>query len=693
MFLEILNPLLEPGNDESLSDLERQPDEIIGGSHFYRITFRMDMMEFIKRLGQEEFPGAVATGRAELFIDKESLMPHRLIVECEGCLSMVFDQDGDLLTDFTLSRFNQPVHIPSPEDEHAFVPEVEPDDHGNEASTASSILLDQEVEGIIDPQTDVDFFSFDAGVDQAYAIMVILETLVDSELNLYDVNGSSQLAYNDDYGVSLGSQIIWATPATGIYYVAVQGYGRNERGSYKIALTTWSGLIPTPEPERTPMPTPTAASYPTPTHPPLPTATSTPATQPTPTATPVRGSGDGQFDGPLGIAVDGSGNVYVTDNNNNRVQVFSASGTFLRKWGSEGGGDGQFDGPWGIAVDGSGNVYVADSGNRRIQKFNASGEFLLNWGSQGSGDGQFQFAVGIALDASGNVYVADNGNYRIQKFSASGEFLLNWGSEGSADGQFRNPHGIAIDGSGNVYVTDWLNDRVQVFSASGVFLRKWGSRGSGDGQFGNPDGIAVDGFGNVYVVDHFPSGIQVFSASGVFLRKWGSHGSGEGQFQGPWGIAVDGSGNVYVADFGNHRIQVFSASGEFLRKWGAPMQAGTGAPTPIPAPAPTPTAARPAPTPTLSPTGDTEVVSITHRENPYVFQSDIFNFEVNKTYALTFAPPGEFHTFTVRDLGIDIFINAGEAVQVDVTPSEVGTFQLICVPHEGLGMVGEVNVR
>ena len=88
-----------------------------------------------------------------------------------------------------------------------------------------------------------------------------------------------------------------------------------------------------------------------------------------------------------------------------------------------------------------------------------------------------------------------------------------------------------------------------------------------------------------------------------------------------------------------------------------------------------------------------EVVNVTQHESPYSFEPDTFSFEVNKTYALTFTPPGEFHTFTVRDLGIDIFINAGEAVQVDVTPSKVGTFQLICVPHEGLGMVGEVIVQ
>jgi DNA-binding beta-propeller fold protein YncE len=89
---------------------------------------------------------------------------------------------------------------------------------------------------------------------------------------------------------------------------------------------------------------------------------------------------------------------------------------FLLQWGSQGSGEGQFDGPAGVAVDSSGNVYVTDFNNHRIQKFTADGEFLAQWGSQGSGEGQLFFPRGVAVDTSGNVYVADPGNSRIQKF-------------------------------------------------------------------------------------------------------------------------------------------------------------------------------------------------------------------------------------------------------------------------------------
>ena len=120
---------------------------------------------------------------------------------------------------------------------------------------------------------------------------------------------------------------------------------------------------------------------------------------------------------------------------------------------------------------------------------------------------------------------------------------------------------------------------------------------------------------------------------------------------------------------------------------------GSEEPTPTTAPPATPTATSTTTQPADGGNATGEVVNIIQHETPYSFEPATFAFEVNKTYALTFASVGEFHTFTVRDLGIDIFILPGEAVQVDVTPSKVGTFQLICVPHEGLGMVGEVIVQ
>ena len=129
-------------------------------------------------------------------------------------------------------------------------------------------------------------------------------------------------------------------------------------------------------------------------------------------------------------------------------------------------------------------------------------------------------------------------------------------------------------------------------------------------------------------------------------------------------------------------------------------------PTATPRPAPTDTSPptdTPPPTPIYRtffgdvPTaaagdGPGEVAQVIHKENPYRFEPDNFDWQVGKTITLEFAVPTEFHTFNVDGLGIEIFINAGESVQQDVTPSTAGTFKLYCVPHETLGMVGEVRV-
>jgi DNA-binding beta-propeller fold protein YncE len=274
------------------------------------------------------------------------------------------------------------------------------------------------------------------------------------------------------------------------------------------------------------------------------------------------GTGDGQFNGPAGMAVDAGGNVYVADYGNHRVQKFSPTGTYLAQWGTHGSGDGQFNGPEGLAVDAAGNVYVADFGNNRVEKFTSAGAYLAQWGTFGAGAGQFQSPLGVAVDAGGNVYVADNMNFRIQKFTDSGAFVAQWGTPGSGDGQFYNPTGVAVDAAGNVYVCDsgnsgLHNDRVQKFSPTGAYLTQWGTHGSGDGQFDTTWGLAVDAAGNVDVADFRNHRVQSFTDTGTYLTQWGTQGSGNGQFYFPYSVAADAAGNVYVAEVGNNRVQKF----------------------------------------------------------------------------------------------------------------------------------------
>jgi len=272
------------------------------------------------------------------------------------------------------------------------------------------------------------------------------------------------------------------------------------------------------------------------------------------------GSGNGQFSHPDGIAVDASGNVYVVDISNNRVEKFSSTGTYITQWGSPGTGNRQFNTPIGVAVDSLGNVYVTDANNERVQKFTSTGNYVTQWGHLGNQNGNFSGPRGVAVDSFGNVYVVDIDNNRVQKFTGTGNFITKWGSPGTGNSEFNAPIGVAVDSSGNVYVADYGNNRVQKFTSTGNFITKWGSPGTGNSEFSAPVGVAVDSSGNVYVTDANNNRVQKFTSTGNFITKWGSPGTGNSEFNAPFGVAVDASGNVYVTEFLNNRVELFGDS-------------------------------------------------------------------------------------------------------------------------------------
>ena len=129
------------------------------------------------------------------------------------------------------------------------------------------------------------------------------------------------------------------------------------------------------------------------------------------------GSGNGQFSGPLGIAIAPDGDLWVADKGNNRVEEFNEKDEYVSKFGSKGSEDGQFKEPKGIAIDAAGNVWVADTMNGRVQEFTPSGTFLTVFGDRGTGNAQFEETWGIALVAGGAVYVADVKNNRVQEWA------------------------------------------------------------------------------------------------------------------------------------------------------------------------------------------------------------------------------------------------------------------------------------
>ncbi|MBC7767118.1 peptidoglycan-binding protein [Arenimonas sp.] len=273
------------------------------------------------------------------------------------------------------------------------------------------------------------------------------------------------------------------------------------------------------------------------------------------------GAGNGQFNGPIGIAVDSVGSVYVADGTNNHIQKFTSDGTYITQWGSLGTSNGQFNNPTGIFVDSSDNVYVADQINYRIQKFTSDGTYIMKFGSQGSGNGQFIYPTSVVVDSLGNIYVNDQQNYRIQKFTSDGTYVSQWGSQGNGNGQFSQSFLIGIDPLDNIYVDDLANYRILKFTSDGTYITQWGSLGTGPGQFDHIDTVAVDNTGNVYAVNNNGDDrVQKFTSDGTYITQWGSHGSGDGQFNFPMGAAFDSSNNVYIVDQVNYRIQKFHFS-------------------------------------------------------------------------------------------------------------------------------------
>ena len=313
---------------------------------------------------------------------------------------------------------------------------------------------------------------------------------------------------------------------------------------------------------------------------------------------------------PDDVAVDGSGNLYIADTRNDRIRKVDAStgnistvaGSGTRGFGGDGGAatSATLNWPRGVAVDGSGNLYIADTRNGRIRKVDAStGNISTVAGTATiSGDGGAATAArlfgprGVALDGSGNLYIADTGNNRIRKVDATtgnistiaGSGATGFSGDGGAATAARlfGPRGVALDGSGNLYIADTFNNRIRKVDASTGDISTVAGSGapgfgiSGDGgaataaRLVRPAGVAVDGVGNLYIADGWNNSIRKVEASTGDISTVAGTGtsgfSGDGgaataaKLGRPAGVAVDGVGNLYIADAYNDRIRKVDAS-------------------------------------------------------------------------------------------------------------------------------------
>lgn len=270
---------------------------------------------------------------------------------------------------------------------------------------------------------------------------------------------------------------------------------------------------------------------------------------------------------PHSIAIDLSGNIYVSDKRN-IIQKFDPKGSLVNKWHIT--HEGETIRPPSIAVDSRGNIYTIIMEYNYIEKFDHYGRTIDKWGIRGNNDGDFVCPCDITVGEEDNIYIVDTGNNRIQKFDSSGNFISNWGQCGVDKGQFNYPRGIAVDSFGNVYVADTGNCLLQKFDSMGNFIISWGGRGIEKGQFKHPLSVTCEQAGYIYVIDDWLDNIQKFDLWGNFISSLDKNIFTDDNFISLSDGAVDTTGNIYLVNKGKHIIQKFSSDGTFMTKWGNP---------------------------------------------------------------------------------------------------------------------------
>ncbi|HEY3861267.1 MAG TPA: SBBP repeat-containing protein [Verrucomicrobiae bacterium] len=308
------------------------------------------------------------------------------------------------------------------------------------------------------------------------------------------------------------------------------------------------------------------------------------------------------------VAADAFGNFFIADSANDRVREVNSNG-IIRTAAGNGtpgfSGDGGFAtnaglyNPSALAVDGSGNLYIADEANNRIREVRPSGIIttVAGTGQSGfSGDGgaatnaDLSDPTGVAVDPSGNIYIADRLNNRIREVGTNGVIMTvagNGTSSYSGDGgaaanaSLSNPEAVAADALGNIFIADSGNKRIRRISVNGVIVTV---AGNGDaGYFGDggpatsafiesPASVAVDGFGNIFIADGTQH-VREVNAAGIISTVAGNAGLGFSGDGGPatnsmlsetYGVAADPAGNLFIADTGNSRVREITGAGPAL---------------------------------------------------------------------------------------------------------------------------------
>ena len=254
---------------------------------------------------------------------------------------------------------------------------------------------------------------------------------------------------------------------------------------------------------------------------------------------------------PAGLVSDGDRFIYVADPSArlvHKIDYIENEVTYLTHSGEE-----PLASPVGVALDSSGNCYVTDSVRAKVFKYSSKGGYL---GILGAGSVEFQRPAGIAIDRNDQKYVADVLLNKILIFDSKDKFIRDFPDQDHLN-DLNKPVSLAVDLRGYVYVTDAFNFTVKVFDQSGKLVRSIGSVGDGPGTFSRPKGIALDSEGHIYIIDANFDNYQIFNQEGRLLLFVGRTGKKPGQFFMPNGIFIDNEDRIYVSDSYNQRVQIF----------------------------------------------------------------------------------------------------------------------------------------
>ncbi|MBC8298965.1 MAG: NHL repeat-containing protein [Pelagibacterales bacterium] len=279
------------------------------------------------------------------------------------------------------------------------------------------------------------------------------------------------------------------------------------------------------------------------------------------------GSASNQLSHPTGIALDASGNLYIADTNNHRIQKWTPGATegITVAEDKERSRSSIITYPTGITLDASGNMYITDTENNNIKKWALGAtEGLIIIGEGGTTDrggyaaNQLNNPAAITIDTYGNLYIADRENHRIQEWAP----LATIGTTVARGLRF--PSDVALDAAGNLYIADTENNRIQKWESGareGTTVAGGNEKGSRAYQLFHPQGITLDASGNMYIADTENNRIQMWAPGaieGTTIAGGNGEGSAANQLSLPRGITLDSSGNLYIADTGNNRIQKYA---------------------------------------------------------------------------------------------------------------------------------------